>query len=154
QVFDEVKMWDAQTGQQLPPPFQGHTAEVGSVAFSPNGQRLASAGRGIGTIDKQKKQFGEGKGWEAQTGRLLLTIHSHTGWAHSVAWSPDGQRLASASGDLHNYAKPGEVKVWEAQTGKPLLTLPGHTGAVRSVAFSPDGKHLASAGVGVIGVDK
>ena len=55
-----------------------------------------------------------------------------------MAFSPDGQRLASASHD-------GTVKVWDAATGQETLTLKGHTGVVSSVAFSPDGKRLASA---------
>jgi WD40 repeat protein len=62
-----------------------------------------------------------------------------------VAFSPDGQRLASASVDK-------TVKVWDAATGQEVLTLKGHTGAVSSVAFSPDGTRLASAGAGGVKV--
>jgi WD40 repeat protein len=56
-----------------------------------------------------------------------------------LAWSPDGQRLASAGED-------GTVKVWDTATGQETLTLKGHTGRVRSLAWSPDGQRLASAG--------
>ena len=80
------------------------------------------------------------KVWDAQTGQELLTLKGHTGMAPSVAFSPDGKRLASSLAGGHR-----RVKVWDAQTGQELLTLKGHTGRVRSVAFSPDGKRLASA---------
>jgi WD40 repeat protein len=76
--------------------------------------------------------------WDAATGRETLSLQGHTGPVESVAFSPDGKRLASAS-------KDGTVKVWDAATGQEILTLKGHTDQVLSVAFSPDGKRLASA---------
>ena len=121
-----VKVWDAATGQETLT-LKGHTDGVASVAFSPDGKRLASAGR-IGTV----------KVWDAATGQETLTLKGHTSWSTSVAFSPDGQRLASAS-------RRWTVKVWDAATGQETLTLKGHTGCVWSVAFSPDGKRLASA---------
>ena len=56
----------------------------------------------------------------------------------SVAFSPDGQRLASASLD-------NTIKIWDATTGDCQATLEGHSNAVISIAFSPDGQRLASA---------
>jgi WD40 repeat protein len=78
------------------------------------------------------------KVWDAATGQLALTLQGHAGPVTSVDFSPDGKRLASASGDQ-------TVKVWDAATGQLALTLQGHTLSVASVAFSPDGKRLASA---------
>ena len=72
------------------------------------------------------------------TSSLRLTLFSHSGGVFSVAYSPDGKWLATASGD-------GTAKVWDAESGKELLTLSSHTGGVFSVAYSPDGKRLATA---------
>jgi WD40 repeat protein len=55
-----------------------------------------------------------------------------------VVFTPNGQRLATASDDM-------TVKVWDAQTGQECLTLKGHTNHVTSVAFSPDSQRLVSA---------
>src|SRR5712692_9607198 len=57
---------------------------------------------------------------------------------NSVAWSPDGQFLASGAADRTT------VQVWEAATGKEVRILKGHRGSVQSVAWSPDGQFLAS----------
>ena len=71
-------------------------------------------------------------------GEEPITLKGHTAGVTSVAFNPDGKRLASASGDQ-------TVKVWDATNGQETLTLKGHTNQVRHVAFSPDGKRLASA---------
>jgi WD40 repeat protein/serine/threonine protein kinase len=75
--------------------------------------------------------------WRLRHG-YLLSLQGHTGIVSSVVFSPNGQRLASASRDQ-------TVKVWDAATGQVLLTLKGHTQYVLSVCFSPDGQRLASA---------
>jgi WD40 repeat protein len=80
---------------------------------------------------------GEVHVWDVQTGQELLAFKGHTRVISSMAFSPDGKRLASASGDE-------TLKVWDAQTGQELLTFKGHGGLTASVAFSPDGKRLAS----------
>jgi WD40 repeat protein len=67
----------------------------------------------------------------------LLTLRGHQGWVKSIAWSPDGSKLATASAD-HT------AKVWEAGTGRELLTLRGHQDEVLSIAWSPDGSKLAT----------
>lgn len=77
--------------------------------------------------------------WEATTGTPIHALSGHKGGVRSVAWSPDGTRLACAGGD-------GTLRVWEANTGAELHALSGHASWVRSVAWSPDGTRLASTG--------
>ncbi|MEH2276781.1 MAG: ribosome assembly protein 4, partial [Nostoc sp.] len=68
----------------------------------------------------------------------LNTLEGHSSAVYSVVFSPDGQRLASASSD-------NTIKLWDVATGKAVQTLTGHSDVVRSVVFSPDGQRLASA---------
>ena len=104
-----------------------HSNGVLRVAWSPDGSRLASAGRD-----------GLVKIWDASTGRRIAELRGHTDVVFGIAWSPDGQRLASSSDD-------STVRIWDSSTGKLLFTLTGHKKAVRGVAWSLDGKRLATA---------
>ncbi|MFM6370305.1 MAG: WD40 repeat domain-containing protein, partial [Dolichospermum sp.] len=69
-------------------------------------------------------------------GELLQTFTGHSYSVNSLAYSPDGQTLASGSWDK-------TIKLWNARTGNLLQTL-GHSYSVNSLAYSPDGQTLAS----------
>ncbi len=136
-----VKVWDAQTGTELLT-LQGHSGEVRGVCFSPNGKRIASASGGYDRIRRRLPD--ELKVWDAQTGQKSLSINRHSNFIRSVAFSPDGNRIACAKGE-RLFPSPAEVQVWDAQTGKEILSLKGHSHCVNSVVFSPDGNRIASA---------
>src|SRR5207248_2481576 len=71
-------------------------------------------------------------------GTVLYIDRRHTGSVQSVAWSPDGTRIASGSDDK-------TVQVWDAANGGHSFSYFFYNGGVRAVAWSPNGRRIASA---------
>ncbi|MEU7576054.1 caspase family protein [Streptomyces sp. NPDC041068] len=131
-----VRLWDPATGQRI------RSVEAGregfwKLAFSPGGTALAGA-----------STEGAVRLWNPATGRAIRTLDdtdlqdtdfeetSH--FSVSLAFSPDGTRLASGGFD-------GEVMLWDPAADAPVSALTGHTSAVNALAFAPEARRLATA---------
>ncbi len=104
----------------------GHSNAVTSVAFSPDGETLAS-----GSQDKTIEM------WKLDAGKRWYTLTGHSDWVTCAAFSPDGRTLASGGRDKM-------IHIWDLNKGKWWYALTGHEDRVYSVAFSRNGEVLAS----------
>lgn len=108
--------------------YRKHSGRVNAVAWSPDGTRIASAGK-----DQIIRV------WDATTGHDLLFFSLHKAEVSAVAWSPDGTRIASAGKDR-------TVQVWEVIPNGSVVIYKNHKDWIRCVAWSPDGTRIASGG--------
>jgi WD40 repeat protein len=132
-------LWDARSGA----PLYTHACRfpVNAGAFSPDGSRIAS------DDGNQSIIIWSAGGSLGPAGTTLLTYTGHASsdagkpvanGIESIAWSPDGSRIASADGY-------GTVRIWDARSGTTMLVYRGHSAAVFAAAWSPDGSRIASA---------
>ena len=89
------------------------------MAFSPDGKTLAAGGWGDNTV----------KLWNVATGEQIASLEGHDKTINGLAFSPEGNILASGSND-------NTVKLWDVAARKETIALEGHSNAVRSIAFS------------------
>lgn len=121
--FDgQARLWDASTGRLIRS-FDGHTSEVRSVAFSPDGRIVLT-----GSWDKTVRL------WDASTGQPIRSFEGQPDLVWSVAFSPDGRFVLAGIGD--------SARLWNASTGELTRTFEGRTSTITSVTFSPDGRYL------------
>eukprot|EP00931_Biecheleriopsis_adriatica_P005791 TRINITY_DN10727_c0_g1_i5.p1 TRINITY_DN10727_c0_g1~~TRINITY_DN10727_c0_g1_i5.p1 ORF type:complete len:205 (-),score=39.77 TRINITY_DN10727_c0_g1_i5:183-797(-) len=103
-----AKLWSASSGECLHT-LQGHTDDVMSAVFSPDGQKVLTA-----------SSDGTAKLWSASSGECLHTLQGHTDDVMSAVFSPDGQKVLTASSD-------GTAKLWSASSAKRCSLLPAIT---------------------------
>lgn len=117
-----VYIWNQKTGQILASYTPNPESRIISLAWSPNGTRMAVAGNNVQI-------------WNTTTGKMLL---HHNSRSSVVAWSPDGRHIASdATKEGHS------VQLWDAVTGQPINFYPGDI--LTSIAWSPNGKYICFA---------
>ncbi|EIN12156.1 WD40 repeat-like protein [Punctularia strigosozonata HHB-11173 SS5] len=127
---DTVRMWEVSTGQlihQFRVPNEEDMSVIGwcCAVISPDGRFVAMA---------RSEQI---RIWDISTGTLVHTLQGHTGETCALAFSPDGQHMASGAVD-------GTLRLWDFATGQPAgAPLEGHARSV-NIAFAPDGAYLVS----------
>ena len=133
-----IRAWDASTGETVLA-LESAPAESWGVAFDPSSgsANLAVAGGVSQRVNVHDARTGEKK----QTMELPATTAEtpkNGRFAHCVAYSPDGKRIACGASD-------GTVAIFDVKTGKCASSLTGHASPVRDLTFSPDGKTLYTA---------
>ncbi|QRV77759.1 hypothetical protein RhiJN_05774 [Ceratobasidium sp. AG-Ba] len=126
-VDGKVRVWDAETGEAVLVPLQGHSMSVRCVAFSGEGRRIAS-GSADGTILICDARTGEG---------MIGPLRAHTYNVSAIAWSYDDSIIASGSEDT-------TINLWSSRTGAVLLGPLQGSRSVNCLAFSDDDRMLAS----------
>jgi WD40 repeat protein len=151
-----------------------HTDEVSCLAYSPDGQTLATGSfdrtvrlhplpKGSPQVLNQAQKVhylafspdgttlasGSPNGmvrlWDAETGDLRATFHHAPAPLHALCYSPDGRTVATAGGK-----EQGTVRFWDVASVSCLSAMDWEVGEVHAVAFAPDGMRAAAGGVGKI----
>jgi WD40 repeat protein len=159
-----LRLWDVQTGRRLPSQTR-HQERIACVVFSPDGKQMATGGaaiqlwdtatgKALRQLNASAKQlaftsdsrilisvasYGVIRVWDTATGKELHALDAHLSSVMSVAFSPDGQTLATAAPD------EGTIRVWKAATGEVLRRIDNREWIEDEVRFSQDGRTLMTA---------
>ncbi|MFC1975810.1 hypothetical protein ACFLXQ_05390 [Chloroflexota bacterium] len=143
-----ISKWDITAGKSIPHLHFGLTAGLSRLTFRPGGELLAWGGQGQ-AITLWDEMLSQPVPNSKRTEPLNLSPIENRISVLDVAFSPDGQTLASAGcGKLTDHGRDceqGEIRLWDVVTGEPIgSSLLGHPDSVVSVIFSPDGQTLLS----------
>jgi WD40 repeat protein/tRNA A-37 threonylcarbamoyl transferase component Bud32 len=138
-------------------PFSSFAFRIRAKAWSPDGKRLATASY-YSITDPAKDNFGKVRIWDAATAETLLVLPGLSQRVWSLAWSPNGRRLATVThAGSNNSITKWKATLWNAATGKDLASFhfeqeiadyrPGHEGYPIHLTFSADGKRIAVASI-------
>jgi WD40 repeat protein len=136
-----VRVWDLGSPGE-PTILVGHPAGVTCLAWSPDGHRLASGGYTPKPPGQKADARGDLRVWDAEAGRPIAAMpESHQAAVRAVAFSRDGDRLASVSAG-------GTVKVWDDRTGELVADLSNECDGAngKGIAWSADGPLAVAAG--------
>ncbi len=137
----QVILWDVATGQEIRR-FVGHTNAVLTVAFSPDGQVLATGGgEPLSRVPNEDNTI---RLWNVATGREIRRLEGHTDDVNRVAFSPDGTKLVSGSGNNITTESDSSIRLWDITSGKEIRSIKSRTDMVNFVAFNTDGSLVVS----------
>ncbi|KAK3821635.1 MAG: WD40-repeat-containing domain protein [Benniella sp.] len=118
-----IRLWDPETGachRTI-----SHNTPVSGVAFSPQGDQIYSA------------CYDAVRVWDVDTGVCQRIIRDHFDWQSCAAYSPEGDRIVSAS-------SLGGLQLWDMRTGEWRKSRSNHYGRIVSVVYSADGRLVAA----------
>lgn len=131
-----IRVWSAESGEMLrvlrPPIGPAREGVLYAAALSPDGTMLAVGGVGVGGTESPITIV------SLETGTIAAVLREHTDTVVDLAFSPDGQWLASA-------AEGGKCCLWDWRAGRLQHVFVGHRN-LRQLVFAPDGRHCVTAG--------
>ena len=137
-----IRIWDWRAGKtvrtirgQSGP---GQEGKIYAMALSPDGKWLAAGGWFAPGHGLKDDEVGTIRLYDFKSGELKALLKGHTNVVHGLAFSPNGKKLISGSGDE-------TAIIWDIESGQLLQRLSGHGGNVTAVAFNRDGSRIATA---------